>query len=301
MQLAVILAVIIFVFVFFVSRLLIVPLKNVLKVVKKMSLGHLNQRIEVYGHDEFSELGSAFNDMSQKLERVEMTRQEFVSNVSHELKTPLSSVKVLGESLLLQENVPNEMYREFLMDINNEIDRMDSIINELLTLVRLDQTEQPLNIGQFSANKMVEDIVKRLSPLAETKNINLHLDEEEKLVTMEADEMKISLAVSNIIENAIKYTPHGGTVRVIIDADHQNAFITVSDTGIGIGDAEHEKIFNRFYRVDKTRQRETGGTGLGLSITQKTVLLHNGSIKLTSKENEGSTFVLRLPLHYVED
>jgi len=294
--LTVLLSLVVAVMVFFISQLLIDPLQNILSIVKKMTDGHLNQRVHLNGHDEFAELGNAFNDMTKKLDSVETTRQEFVSNVSHELKTPLSSMKVLSEALLLQENVPNEMYREFLSDITSEVDRMTAIINELLSLVRLDRSEPEMNFQPLKVNKMVEDILKRLYPLAESKNIEL-LFEDVRPIVIDADEMKLSLAVSNLVENGIKYTPEGGTVKVVADADHQNAFITVQDTGIGINDEDQQKVFIRFYRVDKTRDRETGGTGLGLSITHKTVLLHNGSIRVVSKENEGSSFIIRLPIH----
>lgn len=294
-SLVILISVIIVVLVIFVSQLLLDPLRNIMRVVKRMSEGHLNQRIPVSGHDEFSELAEAFNDMTEQLDRVETTRQEFVSNVSHELKTPLSSIKVLSESLLFQEEVTGDTYREFLQDINSEIDRMSNIVDELLVLVRLEQTEQPLNIAPFKANKMVEDILKRLYPLAEQKNIEL-LFEDVRPVSIDGDEMKLSLAVSNLVENGIKYTNEGGTVKVIADCDHQHAFITVQDTGIGISEEEQSKVFARFYRIDKTRDRHTGGTGLGLAITHKTVLLHNGSIKLMSKEGEGSSFVVRIPL-----
>ena len=121
-------------------------------------------------------------------------------------------------------------------------------------------------------------------------------NEEVQEVIAEIDSMKFTLAVSNLVDNAIKYTDEGGHVKVILDCDHQNAFITVSDTGVGIADDEIGRIFDRFYRVDKTRDRETGGTGLGLSITHSTILMHNGSIKVSSRENEGTTFVVRIPL-----
>ena len=146
---------------------------------------------------------------------------------------------------------------------------------------------------------MTEDILKRLYPLAEKKDIKL-LYESNKDMIIEGDEVKLTLAISNLIENGIKYTPNGGTVKVIIDGDHQNCFITVSDTGIGISEEEQSKVFKRFYRVDKTRDRETGGTGLGLAITHSSVILHNGSIKINSKENEGATFIVRLPIKYSE-
>ncbi|MCL2708526.1 MAG: cell wall metabolism sensor histidine kinase WalK [Defluviitaleaceae bacterium] len=286
---------VIFVVVIFMSQALLVPLRRILRVVVKMSDGHLSQRISLRGRDEYSRLASAFNEMTQKLEQVDQTREEFVFNVSHELKTPLSSMKVLSESLLIRETVPDETYREFLQDINSEIDRMTNIVGDLLSLVKIDQKEQGLNVRHVDLNRLSEDILKRLSPLAEQKNVELLL-EELRSVVIEADEMKLDLAISNIVENGIKYTPAGGSVRITLDADHQHALVTVTDTGIGIPEEEQGKIYNRFYRVDKTRDRETGGTGLGLSISHQTVLLHNGSIRLTSKPGEGSAFLIRLPI-----
>lgn len=285
--------------VFLTTQIIIMPLKTVLRTIQKITAGQLFQRIELKGHNEFTELGEAVNTMTERLEQVESSRQEFVSNVSHELKTPLSSIKVLSDSILLQEEMPTEMYREFLQDINSEIDRMTNIINDLLALVKLDHKEAGLNIAETDINKLIEDIMKRLYPLAEQKKIEL-LYENNKDVVIEADEMKLSLAISNLIENAIKYTPDEGTVKVVVDGDHQNAFITVQDTGIGISEEEQSKIFNRFYRVDKTRARQTGGTGLGLAITHSTIMQHNGSIKVISKEDEGATFIVRLPIKYSE-
>jgi len=283
------------VLVFVASQLLINPVKGISRVVQRMSEGHLNERITIKGRDEYSQLGTAFNDMAEKLEQIEKAREEFVSNVSHELKTPLSSIKVLSESILLQDEVPIETHKEFLQDITSEVDRMTIIVNDLLNLVKLDSREQGLNLSTIELNPLIQDILKRLAPLAEQKQIEL-IYEEERQIALDADEVKLSLAISNIVDNAIKYTPEEGTVRVTIDSDHQNAFITIQDTGIGIPEEEQSKIFNRFYRVDKTRDRDTGGTGLGLSISHAAVLLHNGSFRLTSKTDEGSTFVVRLPL-----
>lgn len=280
-----------------VSKVFTEPVKNLIRVIQKMSEGHFEQRAKVNQrtHNEIVDLAIACNQMADQLEKVESSRQQFVSNVSHELKTPLSSVKVLSESILLQEDVPKEMYVEFLHDINSEVDRMTAIINDLLTLVKLDQKEIPLNFKETDLNQLMADIIKRLQPLAADKGIDLQMDYL-KEIKADADEMKLSLAISNLVDNAIKYTPENGTVKVTLDADHQNAFITVADTGIGIPEDEINLIFERFYRVDKTRDRETGGTGLGLSITHSTIMMHNGSIKVNSKEEEGTTILVRLPL-----
>ncbi|MBQ7085305.1 MAG: histidine kinase, partial [Anaerotignum sp.] len=249
-----------------ISKVFTEPVKNLIGVIQKMSEGHFEQRVKVNDkiHNEVVDLAIACNQMADQLEKVESTRQQFVSNVSHELKTPLSSVKVLSESILLQEDVPKEMYVEFLHDINSEVDRMTAIINDLLTLVKLDQKEIPLNFKEGDLNQLMADIAKRLQPLADAKEIELKMDYL-KEIKADMDEMKLSLAISNLIDNAIKYTPEKGIVRVTLDADHQHAFITVADTGIGIPEDEVNRIFERFYRVDKTRDRETGGTGLGLS------------------------------------
>lgn len=297
--LTVFISIIIAIFILLTSDIFIKPIKRILASIQEITDGQLHQRVNISGKNEISELVRAFNTMTEKLEKVDEARQEFVSNVSHELKTPLSSIKVLSDSILLEEGIPTEMYREFLKDINSEIDRMTDIVNNLLSLVKLDYKEAGLFIEETNLNYMLEDIIKMVTPLAEQKNIEL-TSEFLKNVLIEADEMKLSLAISNLVENAIKYTYEGGSVKIILDCDHQNAFITVQDTGIGISEEEQGKIFNRFYRVDKTRDRETGGTGLGLSITHSAVLLHKGSIKVFSKENQGSTFIVRIPIKNTE-
>ncbi|WP_405728913.1 sensor histidine kinase [Anaerotignum sp.] len=289
--------VLLFIIMVVVSKVFTEPVKNLIGIIKEMSEGHFERRakVEQRMHTELVDLALACNQMADQLEKVESTRQQFVSNVSHELKTPLSSVKVLSESILLMEDVPKEMYVEFLHDINSEVDRMTAIINDLLTLVKLDQKEIPLNFKEIDLNQLMAGINKRLQPLADAKGVSLEADYL-KEITADADEMKLSLAISNLVDNAIKYTPEGGTVKVTLNADHQNVFITVADTGIGIPEQEVSRIFERFYRVDKTRDRETGGTGLGLSITHATIMMHKGSIKVNSKEEEGTTILVRIPL-----
>lgn len=282
---------------FFTSGIIIKPLKSLLKVVERITSGQLEQKVHIRGRDEVAELGNAINHMAEQLQGVEESRQEFVSNVSHELKTPLSAIKVLTESLLFQENVPEEMYKEFFKDINSEVDRLNNIINDLLTLVKLDQKEIPMNIAVIDFNEMVQGILRRLSPLASQKGIEL-IYESHKEINVEIDEVKLTLAISNLVENSIKYTPDGGRVWVVLNADHQDAFISVKDTGIGIPKDEQGKIFERFYRTDKTRNRETGGTGLGLAITYKTIVMHNGRIQVESEEQEGTEFLVQIPLRH---
>ena len=290
-------AFIVMVLVFITSHRLITPLRAIMQVMRKMTMGQLHLRIKIQGKDEFAIMSDSFNNMARRLEREEKTREEFVSNVSHEIKTPLTAIKVLGESILSQKDVPKDVYREFMEDIVSEVNRMTNLTNDLLALVKVDRREEGLIIAPFNLNRLVGQILKRLSPLAEQKKLVL-LYEEMRQVEIEADEVKLALAISNIIENGIKYTPRGGTVKVQVDADHQNSYVSIKDTGIGIPEDEQDKIFNRFYRVDKTRGRDTGGTGLGLAISRATVLLHKGKIYVESKKNEGSLFVLSIPLNY---
>ena len=167
------------------------------------------------------ELSEAFNKMSGRMKTLDDSRNEFVSNVSHELKTPLTSMKVLADSLLLQEDAPVELYKEFMGDMSEEIERENKIINDLLSLVKMDKTANTMNIKSENMNELIEKILKRLRPIAATRNIEL-VYESFRPVTAEVDEMKISLAISNLVENAIKYNRENGGVHVSLNADHKN-------------------------------------------------------------------------------
>ena len=235
--------------------------------------------------------------MLGRLKQLNDSREEFVSNVSHELKTPLTSMKVLADSLLAQENVPIELYQEFMGDIAKEIDRENDIISDLLTLVKMDKTVQGLNIRQININELLEAILKRLKPIADKKKIEVVL-ESFRPVSAEIDEMKLTLAISNLVENAIKYNRDEGWVRVSLTADHKSFYVKVMDSGIGIPEEDQAHIFERFYRVDKSHSREIGGTGLGLAIARNAVIMHRGSIKVYSSKGEGTTFTVRIPLTY---
>lgn len=207
-------------------------------------------------------------------------------------------MKVLADSLIAQEDVPTELYKEFMVDIAEEIDRENKIINDLLALVKLDKTAADLNITAVNINGLLELILKRLRPIAAKQNIEL-LFESFRPVTAEIDEVKITLAISNLVENAIKYNTENGWVHVSLNADHKYFYIKVADSGIGIPEESLEHIYERFYRVDKSHSREIGGTGLGLSITRNAILMHRGAIKVYSKESEGTTFTVRVPLNYI--
>ncbi|ROR30578.1 signal transduction histidine kinase [Mobilisporobacter senegalensis] len=289
---------IVFLFAFFYSSKLTQPFKRVTSSIDRLSEGYMDEDVSIKGFSEMESISESFNQMISRMKQLEDSRQEFVSNVSHELKTPITSMKVLADSLLQQEGVPAELYQEFLVDIAEEIDRENKIINDLLSLVKLDKKSGEMHISTININELLEQIMKRLRPIAAKRNIEL-VFESFRPVIAEVDEVKISLALSNLIENAIKYNFDEGWVRVSLNADHKFFYVKVSDSGVGIPEDAQNAIFERFYRVDKARSRETGGTGLGLSITRNAILMHRGAIKVYSKENEGTTFTVRVPLNYI--
>lgn len=268
------------------------------KIVEDVANGHTDKRIPAKGSYELRQFAKDFNNIMDRAGMLDESRQEFVSSVSHELKTPITSIKVLADSLNMQDDVPIELYKEFMQDITNEIDRESKIIEDLLSLVKMDKSAAVMNISSVNVNEMLEIVLKRLKPIAQKKNVEL-LFESFRPVVAEIDEVKFTLVISNLVENAIKYNVSDGWVHVSLNADYQYFYVRVEDSGIGIPKESQDLVFDRFYRVDKARSRQTGGTGLGLAIVQNIVLLHHGTIKLHSEEGTGTTFTVRIPLNYV--
>lgn len=274
------------------------PFARITSSIEAVSEGYDTNYLHENAYTETSLLSEAFNKMLGRLKILDDSRQEFVANVSHELKTPITSMKVLADSLLVQEDAPVELYREFMADLSEEIEREDKIINDLLSLVKMDKTASTLDVKQTNINELVEKILKRLQPIAAAANIEV-VFESFRPVNAEIDEVKLSLAITNLVENAVKYNVEGGWVHVSLNADHKFFYIEVADSGIGIPAEAQEHIFERFYRVDKSHSREIGGTGLGLAIARNAVVLHRGAVKVYSQVGEGTTFTVRIPLSYV--
>lgn len=283
---------------FLIAEKIVRPLRMIAKDIEGVTEGYTPEVLHVDKYTETKHISEAFNKMLGRMKLLDDSREEFVSNVSHELKTPLASMKVLADSLVAQPDVPIELYQEFMEDIAKEIDRENDIINDLLTLVKMDKTAQNLNISQVNLNDLLELILKRLRPIAEKKNVEIVL-ESFRPVTAEIDEVKMTLAISNLVENAIKYNHNNGWVHVSLNADHKYFYVKVADSGMGIPAEDQDHIFERFFRVDKSHSREIGGTGLGLAITRNAVIMHRGSIKVYSEHGEGTTFTVRIPLIYV--
>ncbi|MBR6767509.1 MAG: HAMP domain-containing protein [Clostridia bacterium] len=279
----------------FVLRTITRPIGELNESITRMSRGDLSARVNVRGKNEFASLAAAFNSMSERLEQLDKSRNQFVSNASHELKTPLSTMKILIETLMYQDPIDPDMTKEFLTDVNKEIDRLNRIVSDLLTLVNIDSGGMKLNLAEIDIEELLEEQVKRLSPLARENGIELECSSRDSL-EVTGDLLKLQQVIYNVIDNAIKYTPRGGEVHCSLTRSGKKAIIKVADTGVGIPQEDLLHIFDRFYRVDKARSRETGGTGLGLSIVKQMVLLHGGNITAASTEGKGSTFTIELPL-----
>lgn len=280
------------------ASFLLKPFRKLQQQLDVVAEGNLDQEISVDTYRETRDISDTVSQTLRRLKTLDQSRQEFVSNVSHELKTPITSIRVLADSLMTMEDAPPEFYREFLQDISEEIDREGTIIDDLLTLVRMDKASPDMNIASISINALLEQILKRLRPIAKTRNIEI-VYESMREITADVDEVKLNLALTNLVENAIKYNREEGWVRVTLDSDHKFFYVKVIDNGVGIPAEFQEHVFERFYRVDKARSRETGGTGLGLAITKNIILLHQGAVRLQSKEGEGTTFTVRIPLNYI--
>ncbi|QCX33575.1 cell wall metabolism sensor histidine kinase WalK [Caloramator sp. E03] len=270
------------------------PLEDVIEAIEEIAKGETNKKVYVKGNDEIARLCYVFNNMNEKLNKMDETRRQFIADASHELKSPLASIKVLVQSLLSGGIEDKNISIEFLESINNEVDRLTAIVNNLLELAKLesDKTIVTNSFIEFDILDLCNDVVKKLIPLAKLKNIDIRLKLES--IVVEGNRDNIFRAMYNILENAIKYSKENSFIDLWVNKEDM-VKINIKDYGIGIPNEEIEHIFKRFYRVDKTRDRKTGGCGLGLSIAYDIIKLHKGDIRVYSKVGEGSLFVITLP------
>ena len=277
----------------FLSRILTNPITAVSRTMRKMGKGDLSVRVPVRGSGELRELAENYNTMAAQLESLDKTRNQFVSNASHELKTPLATMKIMLESMIYQPDMPADVRADFMKDINHEIDRLTGIVTDLLVLTRLDNREE-MNRSTVNMSDLTHETLHLLMPAAEKRRQSLTGEVQED-VLFYGDRSKLSQILYNLMDNAIKYSPEEGAIHVSLKQENGYIIWRVRDNGIGIPQEDREHIFERFYRVDKARGRETGGTGLGLSIVKQMVKMHDGTISVQSEPGKGSEFVVIFP------
>ncbi len=261
--------------------------------------GQYEHRLIIGGHDEITTLAAEFNDLSGRLQKTETLRRRFVSDASHELKTPLASIKLLADSIIQNPDMRMDDVRDFLHDISDEIARLTRITDHLLQLTRLDVELADHAREYLDLSDIARRAAKFLQPLAAERGIKLQVDAAPECI-IEAAEDPIYQVVFNLMENAIKYNVDFGSVHVLTYKSEGNVYCLVDDTGVGVPEAELSRIFERFYRIDKARSRETGGTGLGLSIVKQTVEEYGGKVWAENRQPQGTRFVVCLPYRGAE-
>ncbi|WP_338452992.1 HAMP domain-containing sensor histidine kinase [Niallia oryzisoli] len=274
------------------TKFLVKPLSTLTKATKSLSNGHFNVELDITRHDELGELSKSFLRMAKKLEQMEDVRKEFISNISHDIQSPLSNIKGYT-NLLENEAISLEDRNQYVSIINGEIRRLSTLTKQLLLLASLDRNESILQKKQFNLGQQIKELVRNFQWALSEKEIMLSYSIPD--IDIVGDPSLLNTVWDNLLSNAIKYNKPNGTIDISIEQKAQTVYVTFKDTGIGLKSTETDRIFDRFYRADKSRSRTIKGTGLGLSIVKTIIDLHAGDIHVTSKENKGTTFIVKLP------
>ena len=273
-------------------------LRKIMASIRTVREGDYSRKIDMSGHDELNALSNEFNDLIRRLQTSENKRSQFVSDASHELKTPLASIKLLSDSIL-QNTMDAETTREFVTDIGNEADRLNRMSQKLLTLSKIEgQLETDTEITYMTPT--IERVVRMLSGMAQRNQVTIKSDlNADSTILINVDDLY--QIIFNLVENGIKYNKQGGQLKITLEQESDNAVITITDTGTGIPQDALAHIFERFYRVDKARSRSTGGSGLGLSIVRNMVERNQGKINVESTIDVGTTFTITFPIFNTEE
>lgn len=275
------------------SRTLTIRITNLARAIQVVRGGDYAHRLEIGGNDELTELGDEFNNLTERLQTTEQQRRRFVSDASHELKTPLAAIRLLSDSIVQNEVMDMDTMREFVTDIGSEAERLQRTTEKLLNLSRRDDgfesQRSPVDVGE-----VLKSTLRLLTPLAESRRVIIEYTLKEGCVIW-ASEDDVYQIIFNLAENAIKYNNEDGSVFLTVDSDAEHVFLTVDDTGIGIPEEDRSQIFSRFYRVDKARSREAGGSGLGLSIVRDAVSSLGGEIAIFPRVPHGTRFAVTFP------
>ena len=268
---------------------------SILKAIESVREGEYSYRVSIKGSDELALLGDEFNSLTNRLRETDEVRRRFVANASHELKTPLASIRLLSDSILQNEDIERGTVQEFIGDIGMEAERLSRTTEKLMSLTKLD-SKIPVEKTCVDMRDAVIATLRMLRPLADSRGLSLDSELSGGCFVI-ATEDSIHQVIFNLVENAIKYNKPDGTVSVRLEIDDEEVVLTVDDTGVGVPDADLPHIFDRFYRVDKARSREAGGSGLGLAIVRDTVNEHGGELTATQRAGGGMRFMVRFALY----
>ena len=293
LRLSAVIAVVVLALSLILSRALTIKISELLTAIRKVREGAYSHRAEIHGRDEIAQIGEEFNSLTDRLQVTENARRRFVSDASHELKTPLAAIRLLTDSILQTDNIDPETTREFVMDIGQEAERLSRITEDLLRLTRLDSgvLEPPVVVDVLP---VLEQVMRMMSLIAQEKGVDLTYDAAEGCTVL-ATKDEIHQVIYNLTDNAVKYSGTGGSVQVSLRRDGDWVVLKVTDNGPGIPAEDISRVFERFYRVDKARSRSAGGTGLGLSIVSDTVKKRGGSVEAANRPGGGAVFTVRWP------
>ena len=279
---------------YFVAGRVLVPLKKIVARMQAISADRLDERLPVGNpDDELGQLSITFNELLGKLDCSFRQMRQFTADASHELRTPLSALRSVGE-MALRHPRDEAAYQETIASMLEEVEKMTRLVTDLLALARSDSGILSQVFERTDLGEVIKDEVALLRILAEEKAQRLSMEVEQPCPVL-LDRVIFRQAISNILHNAIKYTPEGKGIRIVVGRDPEGCYVEIADAGPGIGPEHRDRIFDRFYRVDKVRSRETGGSGLGLAIATRAVAIHGGRIDLSSEPGAGSSFRIRIP------
>ena len=293
LRLSAVIGVVVLVLSVVLSRVLTRKIGQLLTAIRQVREGAYSHRAEIAGHDEIAQIGQEFNSLTDRLQTTENARRRFVSDASHELKTPLAAIRLLSDSILQTEHMDPATTREFVADIGAEAERLSRITEDLLRLTRLDSgvLEKPVEVEVLP---VLEQVMRMMSLVAQEKQVELTYTAEPGCTVLATPD-ELHQVIYNLTDNAVKYTGAGGAVQVALSRREENVILTVADNGTGIPEEDLPRIFERFYRVDKARSRAAGGTGLGLSIVSDTVKRRGGTVEAANRPEGGSVFTVRWP------
>ncbi|MGE4272299.1 MAG: sensor histidine kinase [Desulfitobacterium sp.] len=281
---------------YWISRRLTTPLQTLTHAVQRVGEGHLDQQVSVMTRDEVGQLATAFNGMADNLKKQEHLRKQFTADIAHELRTPLTSIRSYIEAF--QDGVlPSD--NENLTIINEEIERLVELSSDLKDLNVAEIGALQPSFTQVDISELIDKTVNKLSPLIQEKGIDLEWDKPDSFL-IEGDEYLLTRLFYNLLHNAYKFTENPGTISILMETQTNDILVSVRDSGVGIPEKDLPLIFERFYRAEKSRSRETGGTGIGLALVKQITLLHQGTLEVKSALGEGSQFTVLLPLSIKE-